>query len=308
MSAEEAVDILNALYLGYNHSNTSSPLGVTVRFTQDKNLFYCGTPCYKGHADCRVSGSILNHEVQIHEAAAGGAVTVAGTMSIMTGFVFNQSMVEDEVGKCYYQFDGATDRRYNMGCGCGAPTSNCGSPQSAYQSIDPGTKKPMTAKSKDIADCHCLTGARARPAPASTTEVQCFWKGPAFYPGSSADELRAMLDDRVRNQVGVETVGPEKRVKQEYWNEVVIDGELLQAKLDWDPSAAITAVVWLKSGNPLQEDIASKKAQQMSENIRDTYSMPKALPVIALDVTQDIRQQGPFKIAEPTPITAQVVV
>merc|ERR1711871_119386 len=139
MSAEDAMAMLNTMYLGFDTDDDSSPVGVTMSMAADKHDFssnlYCAdvvdTDCYEGRADCRMSCSLLNHKVMISEHD-NGVYAVPG-MEREVGYVFNQTLVETYFGKCAMIYDGASMHSYNGGCGRGARgTPNCTDPKSAF--------------------------------------------------------------------------------------------------------------------------------------------------------------------------------
>jgi hypothetical protein len=284
---------MNKNYMGYTPGTTTENVGVTIRFIQephaiDGHWYYCGQGCFQGYCDCRVSASLLNHKVMID--VQNGTALPLGTLGTDLGVVFDQTLVESTLGKCYYPYDGGTDRRYNQGCGCGmlAQFEDCKSPQSAYKSIDPATGKPMTAKSKDVHDCMCDGGARAGN-PTKHTDAQCYWTGPAFFPNAT-NQISQMLDHRMHDQqVGDVT-------ETTYWNEVVIDGVVMEAEMKKDPSKVVKAVVWLKKGNG---DLhAYQAAQQMSQYF-GSHGFSTAPPIIAFDTKQDVMKCGPFSSYHP---------
>jgi hypothetical protein len=217
-----------------------------------------------------------------------------GTLGTTLGVAFEQAMVESTLAKCYYPYDGGTDMRYNRGCGCGMDIQHqdCKDRQSAYKSIDPLTNKPMTAKSKDVKDCGCDGGARAGN-PTKHTDAQCYWTGPSFFPNATS-QLAQMVDHRMKDQEG----GGLKETT--YWNEVVIDGLVMEAEMKKDPSKVVKAVVWLKTGSG---DLHTyQDAQQMSQWF-GSHGFSSDPAIIAFDTKQDVTKCGPFKNYHPSTVT-----
>merc|ERR1712110_799594 len=105
LSSEAAAKMLNEQYMGST--------GVFLRFINvaAKNLYYCGDGCFNGQCDCRVSGALISHRWMIDEkkpkdSSSNGTTMVTGFGDMPVAIAFNQTMVVEEVGKCYYQFDG----------------------------------------------------------------------------------------------------------------------------------------------------------------------------------------------------------
>lgn len=268
--------MLNKNYMHYNPSVGTGPYGVTIRFLKsnpDSWGFFCGTPCHKGWADCRVSASILNQKVMVVNNR------VEAALDDPIGMVFNQTAIETKLGKCYYSYDGGTDLRYNFGCGCGSASTNCSDPQCAYNMIDPKTGKKMTPNSTEISRCHCSSPNDAQ---------NCgYFKGPAFFPDAGANELNDMLQQRIRLQAG--------GIQKLDWDEVIIDGRLLNDMLLNDPESAISAFVWIKTGG--STDASNKAtAQKLSQSFNEKYKFQRTT-VIALSTQQDVYQGGPFQLA-----------
>jgi len=267
-----------------------------------------------GQADCRVSASVYNHKVMLKHDSNNIAVT----MSRDAGIIFNQTAVETEFGKCSYMYDGATFHRVNRGCGCGSETPYCGNHGSPFDSEDCiwdtprawnapvgctgedsgtgcGSCHPNTATSPDVAECACNAPNPRFPLPQRTTDQQCFWQGVAINgtEGTYPSQLREMLLQRIENQVGTEEVGePTVRHKQEYWNEIILDAEVLTNSLHSNPRAAVAAFVYIR-GHGAGRD----KANRMSQKAVEDYGGP-AIPVIELDPAVDGVCNGPFRVPD----------
>jgi hypothetical protein len=319
MNAQDAMQELNELYMGWHQHNKSTKYGVTIRFIQTGHImeeghhwYYCHDSCTQGFNDCRVSASLLNNQTMVcrgdckvdQDDNTSYPAYAQGAMHTSIGVAFNQTYVENEVGKCYYQFDGSSTYRYNHGCGCGANNdvmTDCKSPQSPYNNIDPKTGKQMDSSSAEVADCHCGDGRLAKPMPKTTLQSQCYWKGPAFdtSAGDGINELSNMMDQRMSNQHGYDVVQAQNRSRLAYWNEVVIDGDLLTQQLAVDPSVAITAVIWMMTGNRLLDKNTFSYANKLAEYFRTAYGFTSAPAVVALDQRVDVRKRGPFEVAQP---------
>jgi len=308
MSVSEAAVYLNAQYLAFNESDDKSFLGITVSMAAQVNSFwkniYCSkfenpilhiTGCSQARGDCRLSASLYNHAIGVN--ATGETVLGLGRA---TGYVFNQTMTENYWGKCSYLWDGATDRKYNNGCGDGAVKSTCEDPESAWGDICPSTGKICTAEDKEVVRGFCKGyGKLHLPEQAdfpSTHDghVQCAIPGPAInYHGQEGwtpapDHMRDMAKQRVKFIKGKDKEGP----NIEKYSEVVIDERLLIPKIRSQPTLAIVAFIYLKDKNAAQN-------KQNAEAMRDEYCHYASLtgdlkiPVVGVDATIGAGQ-GPF--------------
>jgi len=306
------VDELNELFLSFNESDPTSGNGVTIRMTDDFSI-WCGTGCNNGFADCRVSASVYNHQVMIrHETN-----NIAVTMGRDAGIIFNQAAVETVFGKCSFMYDAATFSRVNRGCGCAADPNYCGNHGSAYDNEDcdwggnprswnqpvEGSCKPNTATSPDVAECRCDAPNPRFPMPQRTTDLQCFWPGVALNgtEGTVPNQLRDMLLHRLENQVGTEDVGePQLRYKQEYWNEIVLDAEILVQALHRDPRSAVSAFMYVRG-----HGVGRDKANRMSQKAFEDYGGSR-IPVIELDPGVDGACNGPFRVPDEDAVFVSV--
>lgn len=279
---------MNELYTGFSPDDDTSPLGVTIMMHHEF-VVHCGVECYHGEADCRTSSSVYNHLVQV--TAEGNSIAI--TMDRLSGVVFNQSLIQESLTKCSYMFDGATFGRLNGGCGCGALGHTCDDANCAYNNIDPDTGETVTGDSAHVQRCYCDGGVLH---PDKTTDEQCFWKGPSFYrpDGVHGDETRQMLVQRLAHQDGTEQRSPTEIVqKSEFWNEVVLDGNVLQEQLALDPARVVPAFVYLKGSTG-----GRHTAQNMASKFASDYGFANPPPLIAIDVTVDVSQQLPFSVEE----------
>lgn len=279
---------MNEMYTGYDPDDATSPLGVTIQMHQDFE-FYCGEACFNGNADCRVSASIYNHRVMVMRESNTIAITTVNSAG--SGMFFNQTAIETKLAKCSFQFDGATFNRLNQGCGCGAGgRQDCTDPMCAYNNVDPESNEQATGSSPHVSRCSCEDSRHFDAT--KTTDEQCYWKGPAFYmpDGTSEDGTRKMLAQRVANSDGEEVLGGAMvRVKNEFWNEVVIDGNVLLQELQRDAARTIPAMIYQKGSAA-----ARANAEAMAETMALRYHLAAPVPVIAFDKDKDVRTGGPF--------------
>lgn len=277
------VNELNTQYMAFDENNPNSALGVTIRMTDDFSI-YCGGACYNGFADCRVSASLYNHRVMIHH----DNLDVQVTMGRDSGIIFNQAAVHDTLGKCYYMYDAATFTRVNRGCGCPGRGHDCNRPDSAYNSL-------ATGMDPDADSCACDSQTPRNHLPERTTDQMCFWRGPSFDSngGQTENQLREMVLQRVANQEGqTEDVGESHlRYRQEYWNEIVMDGAVMQQELASDPRSVVAAFMYVRGHTG-----GRNKANRMSQQALADYGGPP-IPVVELDPVDGARN-GPFRLPD----------
>lgn len=254
-----------------------------------KNLFCAPlmhTKCYNGFADCRMSAALYNHKMILqadhpHRPQMG--------LGRAVGFIFNQTLVETTVGKCAYIYDGATQSRYNYGCGIGNGNPDCKSGQTAFDNICPSTGKTCTGADDEVTRIICKPYG-PMPVPEAGTDGQCYFPMPALnYPGAAAaNHLRAMAKTRLIEQVtqnGTDAKGP----KISEWNELILDEHLLIPAIAFDPATAITAFVYVKSNGAAKND-----ALGMRDKFSTTFTVGK-IPVIGIDDMSDFTKSGgPF--------------
>lgn len=282
---------MNELYKGYSPDDDSSSLGVTIQMHTDF-AFFCGGGCFMGEADCRVSTAIYNHLVMIKPET--NSIAMAAVNGAGSGIFFNQTAIESKLAKCSYQFDGATFNRLNRGCGCGSGgAQNCDDPLCAYFNQDPTDGGNATGTSSHVTRCSC-EDPRHYPA-TKTTEEQCYWKGPSFYmpDGVSEDATRMMLKQRVENSEGPDDRDP-SIAKNEYWNEIVVDGVVLQEELGKDAVSIIPAMTYAKTSDAAATASAKEKAVKMAEDMALRYNLATPVPCIAVDTEKDVSTGGPF--------------
>jgi len=312
------VDELNQIYMGFDESDPNSPVGVTMRtIAPDMDAsFWCGTPCYSGYADCRVSASMYNNKVLIKQ----DSFEVAVTMSRLAGIIYNQTSVEQTIGKCFYMYDATTWGRTNHGCGCATP-GGCDTPDGAYQNqecqyehpearsgVKKGTCHDNTEKSPDVDQCWCNSDDRRKattplPEHAKTTSQQCFFRGPALYPpaGTFTNEYHEAMRARIKNQANPPIENKENSteiiIKQEFWNEIIIEAQELERMLKIHPSYAYSAFFYIRGF----ED-GKKKAMEIQEQVFQQWGGPR-VPIVEFDPKVDTRCTAPFRTKGRMPVT-----
>jgi len=295
---------LNKLYMGFDENDNSSPLGVTISMAAQQSSFhenlFCapivGTKCWGGFADCRMSAALYNHKVVLK---ADQPNRPEMGLSRPVGYVFNQTRVETEFGKCAYVFDGASFMGYNGGCGVGNGNSNCSSNRTAFNNICPSTGKVCTADDDEIKRVMCKPYG-PMPVPSKGTDGQCIFGMPSLnYPGKARDNhLRDMLKARLQHQVGKDDKGP----LISHWNEVILDERLLIPAIGFDPATVISAFIYVKSMAG-----SRKVAEAMRDKFSEYYSVGK-IPVIGVDDTVDFTKTGgPFVVEGEEGLSVTIV-
>jgi len=201
-------------------------------------------------------------------------------MNRVAGIVLNQTRVEASLSKCSYMFDGASFNRFHNACGCGSLTTNCNDPTSAFGNICPSSGNTCSPLDKEVSSCSCAN----MPLPDRSDASQCYFEGPAFDVGAE-NQLRTMLKERIRRQDGSDA-----HDRLEYWNEVVIDENILIKQLADDPAPAVPAFTYVKS-NPA----GLIYARRMRDYFVQQYSVPGETPLIAIDDVMTVTNaKGPF--------------
>lgn len=315
----EAETYLNDLYMGFDPDDDTSPLGVTVNMQSGSDFhFFCGGSCYEGHADCRISTSVVNKHVQISQSD-----NYVQTMDRPVGLVFNQSAVESQFTKCSYVYDGASFTKLNLGCGCAALGTGCGNVMSAYSNFDCAYSDNFDANActnacqasnstlpcmqadpttEDVEPCYCKSDHLSQKFPNYDVDAsnvpQCYYKGPAFYPGTTtASETREMLTRRMTSQVTNHSYDTE-RYKPEYWNEVVLDANVVLEALQAKAAAVVVAIVYAPTFKQL--------AQALADNMKTQYNMSMPVPVILFDTTVNVTTTPPY-VYEATAVESVTV-
>lgn len=315
---------LNEMYMGFNVSNDSSPLGVTISFAGipqsfGENIYchgYVNTSCYKGNNDCRMSTAVINHLVMTQQQDSGRKVALL--MNRAVGYVFNQTLTENYFGKCAYLYDGADSLNVNYGCGMSAHgTASCDNPTSAFynQCTNDGgnTHHTCTRSDSEITGmlCKCETCSPQVDGiqpPQHKNDQTCIYEMPALIvedpsswdpPSDATNHLRDAMKQRVQ--------GDEITNQQQEWNEVVIDERLLLPQIEYDPTHTIVAFVYV-TGASLGSEEAHGLATNMRDEFQSTYHVSgngvADIPVIELNALEDFTQSsGPFKLPAQYSVT-----
>lgn len=304
-------DALNKLYMGYDETDEKSPLGVTISMAANPSTYwgnvFCSTEnnpngnttCYNGMSDCKLAASLINHKMMI--SSTTGKINVG--LSRATGFIFNQTMVESTYAKCAYIWDGASNNKYNNGCGDGAPGNDCSDKGTAFYDICPSTGRTCTADDDEVKRALCKTVPGGTVAIPTTHDghVQCMFPGPAIdYHGQDLSSwkprtesyLRDMAKWRTKFSSGKDSSGP----NIEKWNEVDLDERLFTKN-------SIVAFVYVKSRAP----IAVYEVNDMQAEYEEDSGV--TVPVIGIDDETVIAgSKGPFFAPGPGQHTNSVVI
>jgi len=284
-SPEETAQMLNKQYMGFNMDDPTSPLGVTLGFATSSiynftNNLFCnsevGTVCFRGAADCKMSCALLNWKMSTDN------YTLHLPFGNRVGYAFNQEQVESGFSKCSFLFDGATQNRYNNGCGSGAPGTDCSQPGTAYADICPSTGKTCTADDVEVTSVECEPFGLHK-TPNSTMGSPCFFSGPSLnFPRVDPllNHMRDMVQARVASGVTKD------------WNEVVLDERVLIPAMKKYPAITIRAFTYFKS--------MGSDGQKAAEGMRDKFCKDYGavqIPVLGINDQSDFRPDGPFFVA-----------
>jgi hypothetical protein len=309
---------MNEMYMGFNASNDSSPLGVTVSFAGDPNGFtnnvYChgnyvgvNTSCYNGGADCRMSTAVINHMIMTQQQNDGRKV--APLMSRSVGYIFNQTLTENYFGKCAYLYDGADSLNVNVGCGASAHgAASCDDPHSAYYNMcssDGGNSYHTCTKADPeiegmLCKCEsCSPQYGTITPPQHKNDQTCIYEMPALIvPKDGANSYTPGTTNHLRDAIKQRVAGDEITNQQQEWNEVVIDNQLLLPQIQFDPTHTIVAFVYVVGSNMPGEQ-AKGYATRMRDQFQQTYQVSGVgnIPVLELNAIEDFTQSGgPFKL------------
>lgn len=301
---------MNKLYNGFDENDPKSPLGLTISMPAPGDSFYKNIFCSSFHnpvgeqscstdtADCKLSASLVNHKIMIKN----GTGTMLLPMSRNTGFVIDTDMVEQELARCSYFFDGETGHRVNRGCGLGAVGNSCNASNGAYQNICPSTGKICTASDPEVTSDICSSfGGSVRIPETLAGWNQCLIPGAAInYHGQQGwspqvnHNLRNMMNMRIRLKSG-DSEGP----NVEKWNEVVIDEELLLHRMKSDPASVIRAFIYRKHPT----DIFKRQAAKMRDEFYEigNFNDEPQIPIIAWDDSVDVAQENSVFVVEHEP-------
>jgi len=233
--------------------------------------------------------------------------------------VFDQSLVENVVTRCSYVWDGATQNKYNVGCGLAAPVSG---PKGCLKDANSGffnqccpghnsrtCSNGHTCNMSDVIQvsserCSVAGGAAANALPKSKSDATCFLPGPAvdytqqegWTPNSkNLQWLRKNLNFRVTSQDGKFDA---TTWKKEQNNELVLDVRLLMPNVWKDPATAITAFVYIKDVHQKEAtEIARKEVIKARDEFRQVNGMTDDIPVIAINAQADATK-GPQNMFE----------
>jgi len=272
LDSTHAAKLFNDWFTGHGSAD-----GVVIRQAKELEL-WCGTDCFKGRPDCTLSASYAN--LDIGTSKTTGEFFGVFYFSDMVGFVFNSTLVQEELARCYYVGDGMTWARYNGGCGCKAPKAdqNCKSAHSPYANVGPDGKV-VDGDTPEAAKCKC-TDDQALPP-----KDGCFWPGPAYNtsarPGPS--EFPEFVAQSHLSPVS---------------SEVVLDVLRLKRALAADPASAILGVFYIKRQAFESYPKMSAKhnlgvAHGLQDTIKGKYGV--VLPIVGLDMDAKLsRDRGPF--------------
>jgi len=302
---------LNDAYYGFSNDTAhpmdpKAPMGVTMNLPSNRTSFYgnifCAeydnptgkTKCHNGFCDCRLSAALYNHLMLITEGH-----TLMDILKRRTAIVFNQTLVENYLTRCFYPWDGASFNKYNVGCGLGA-SADCNDPHSAFQNICPSTGKVCTANDAESKQGLCQEFGGLHPMPvAHSAGFQCATPGPAldyheqqgWQPMDTREDLRKMLTFRTKHQEGMD----EKELKSKMWNEVLMDVRLLMPLIWEDPALVIPAFVYWKD-----DPVAKQNAIAMRDEFCEINQLlSRKIPVLALDWRAVTLKREPIYVALP---------
>lgn len=313
--AETAVREMNSMYMGFNASNDSSPLGVAISFAGDTTSFganvfcsgYVNTSCHNGGNDCRMSAALINHKVMTQQQGNGSRV--APLMNRAIGYVFNQTLTEDYFGKCAYLYDGADSLNVNQGCGGSAPIpATCDNENSAFYDMcttDSGTSYHHCVISDPeiqnmLCKCESCSPQYGTVIPPEHKQDQtCFYEMPALYvPYDDPSSYTPSSTNHLRDAMKQRVQGDEVTNQNQEWNEVVIDERLLIPQIHYDPTHTIVAFVYV-AGTSMGTESAQSAANSMRDVFQQTYRVNGVgdIPVIELNAIDDFTLTGgPFKL------------
>lgn len=308
---------LNDMYYGFDESDKDSPLGVALRgrreFLEDEHWFFCEDQCFENDgyafADCNVQSSLINHKVMV---AAGSNTPLwnpddgaqADYYAYRVFAIFYTDVVREKLTRCSYQYDGSTFNRGNGGCGLGMGTNGCDDETSAYGGKCPDEGSDLFAY-QDGCNATYNEWCGSENMENASYPTICYWKGAAWNSPSNAgaqadmsalsttnDELPEMLQQRLSSQLDGQT---ESGIPlQTYWNELVIDGRVLNKLLASEPESAVAAWGYLQNGGDSPE-IAAEDARVLEEakKFRDDHQARYGVkvPLVSLSVRADVSKK-----------------
>lgn len=298
-SEADAVHNLNWMYMHFKEDDDTSRLGLTISMASQLGSFndniFChdlmGTSCYMGQADCRMSASLFNHKVLV------SGDHLAPTMNRPVGYIINQTLVETQVGKCAYVWDGADFTKLNNGCGNGATSTDCNSQDSAFANMCDG--HTCTRDDHQVSSQFCKgSGYGVVDPPTDPSGATCFYEMPGLVYGHSTTTNN--LRDALKFRVSTQGDNPNMTAN---WNEIVLDDRLLVPAITANPEQAIWAFVCVHGGSALPN--ACDLARSMRDKFKTDYNVQGDIPVVMMDATADFRTtHGPFALASTSEIIA----
>jgi hypothetical protein len=315
---EEAVQQLNEMYMGFDPSNDTSPLGVTISFAGNPNSFheniFCEgyapdeTHCFGGNADCGLSGAVINHHVLT--TPYGNGTKVASLMDRSVGYIFNQTLTETYWAKCAYLYDGANTLNVNSRCGSTAHgTADCDDHHSAFYNQCTRDEPPTPTSSyhtcarddPEVANMLCAPYGPLTP-PLHKSDQVCMYEMPALIvPEDGAKSFVPSKTSHLREAMNARFHSDQQSRQFQEWNEIVLDEKLVIPHFHHDPTHTILAFVYVAGGQ-----LSTESAQTYATQIRDDYEsiyrvhgVPH-IPIVELNSIDDFTQTGgPFRKAAP---------
>jgi len=284
MDSKQAAVALNALF-----TSSSPTSGVVLRQTEDFGI-YCGAACYKGRAGCTSSATFFNRHIGVDNSSR-----FVGKFSFGSnvGVVFNTTLVQKLLGRCYYIADGESFFRYNGGCGCKASSAvwaNCSSPHCPFNNIGPDGR-PVLGDSPEAVRCQCKKGEPSFKLASKWGpqyfESSCFWRGPAYETSTGpfgGSEMEQFVEMRLEQ--AVEHPGT--------WDEVVIDDRRLLEVLARDPASAVLGVFFFDNHDTPKDNPKSIiQAETLQQALAAKYGVQ--LPVVGINQSIVVsKDRGPF--------------
>lgn len=205
----------------------------------------------------------------------------------MQGVIFNSTLVETKLARCYYATDGSTESRFNGGCGCKANRDDisCSNPRSPYNVHEAGDS-PLNEK------CRCKSNA-----PYTGT---CFWRGPAFNTSHGLwgkSELQSAIQDRLDLASWHEA---------DINDEAVLDAGLVREVLKTDPASAIVAVFYYDDAQHPQDTPGHVAgAKRIQRQLMEHFGV--MLPIVGAKQHVVVSsEQGPFFVPAPSDLDSAV--
>jgi len=308
---------LNAHYSGFDESDDQSSLGVPMRgrqsgFDAEGKWFFCTGQCWDSHGkgsaqpDCYTAAALVNHKMMVTKD--GQLPSKSNSQSRDNAFfarypvqvVLQPATALTRLTKCAWQFDGAAFNRLNGGCSSPSPEVLCNKSTSAFGDRCPGNESQWADETCDWtmkASCKYRT-----QNPSVDYRDNCFWTGPSWtspvHPDAKPnfdysqfeanDDIRSMMKNRVTHQDGRTDDGLPLR---EYWNEITMDGRIIQHFSDFHGVQSVVAAFAYVKGSGWAKGEA-KKFQDWFKQKNDI-----TIPLLALDTTWKAGSgPGPFTL------------